>query len=421
MKLFLFVFAAIATNYAWESIPLYKVQTVREKMAETGSLEDFAAYRKRQLKRRLFQISYNRLFHSDDRLVGKEIDEFLSNYKDAQYYGKITIGTPAQNFMILFDTGSSNLWVPSKKCPFYDVACMLHNKYDSTKSSTYKADGRQFEIQYGTGSMKGFISRDKVCVASLCTTNQEFAEATSEPGLTFVAAKFDGILGMGYPEIAVANITPVFNTMIAQGIVAQPVFAFWLDRKPEQKPGGELTLGGMDPRRYEEPISWVQVTKKGYWQFKMDKIMSGTSTIGCASGCQAIADTGTSLLAGPNEQVEKIQQMIGATPIAHGEYMVNCSKISTLPDVALVINGRKFVLHGQDYVLKVSALGQTICLSGFMGLDLPEKLGELWILGDVFIGRYYTVFDFGQNRIGFAVAKPSNQTDTVIAFDDLFF
>ena len=65
---------------------------------------------------------------------------------------------------------------------------------------------------------------------SIEVKNQIFAEATDEPRDAFVDAKFDGILGMGYPSNATGGVAPVFNNMITQGLVEKPVFAFFLDR-----------------------------------------------------------------------------------------------------------------------------------------------------------------------------------------------
>eukprot|EP00697_Spironema_sp_BW2_P011044 gnl/Spiro4/26604_TR13231_c1_g1_i1.p1 gnl/Spiro4/26604_TR13231_c1_g1~~gnl/Spiro4/26604_TR13231_c1_g1_i1.p1 ORF type:complete len:405 (-),score=111.05 gnl/Spiro4/26604_TR13231_c1_g1_i1:60-1235(-) len=324
----------------------------------------------------------------------------VNDYQDAQYYGPITIGTPAQTFNVIFDTGSSNLWIPSKKCPYTNVACMLHSKYDSSKSSTYKANGQTFAIQYGSGSLSGFLSQDNVNFGGLNVQGQVFAEALKEPGLSFVMAKFDGILGMGYDTISVDKVVPVWYNAINQQLVQDQRFAFYLGDVSGET--GELTLGGVDSSKYSGDFFYTNVTRKGYWQFHMEGVdVAGTPSY-CSGGCEAIADSGTSLLVGPKAEITALLQKIGATILFNGEATVDCSKIGSLPEVEFNIGGKKFALKDSDYILKVSAGGQTECLVGFMGMDIPKPMGPLWILGDVFLRRYYTVFDFGQNRLGFA-------------------
>lgn len=318
--------------------------------------------------------------------------------------------------------------------------------------------------------MVGVISQDNVNLGGLTATNQGFAEATKEPGITFLVARFDGILGFAWPSISVDGVVPVFNTLLAQQRVpaANSLFGFWLNRTEgsgKHATGGELTLGGVDTNHFSGSLNWVPLTNETYWEFAFDSISLGSTTF--ASNGRAICDTGTSLLAGPSAIVSKINAAIGtqgllqdecnqildssidqivqwikagdnasticanldlcpggalcgvctlvfgvldeilpsgageatikfilgelcaALPEPNGEAVVDCSKISSLPVIDIAINGITYSLTPEQYILVSGAGNQTICLSGFIGIDMPPQIGPLWILGDVFIGAYY--------------------------------
>ncbi|KAM3932870.1 cathepsin E [Leptodactylus fuscus] len=326
--------------------------------------------------------------------------EPLLNYFDEEYFGQVSIGSPPQMFTVIFDTGSSNLWVPSVYCT--NQACLKHSRFQPSKSSTYQTDGKPFFIQYGTGNLTGILGIDQVTVQGITVQNQVFAESVSEPGTTFQYANFDGILGLAYPSLAVDGCTPVFDNMIAQNLVQEPVFGVYMNRNPNSQEGGELVFGGYDTARFTGQLNWVPVTSQGYWQIQVDSILVGGQQAFCSQGCQAIVDTGTSLLTGPTADIQLMQQYIGATE-TDGEYGVSCGNLYSMPTVTFVINGVNYDLLPNQYTLQD---GENYCASGFQGMDIAPPAGPLWILGDVFIGQFYSVFDRGYNRVGFAPVVP---------------
>lgn len=348
-------------------------------------------------------IGFNAIDNPDNAAQGANTPSLvLKSYMDVQYFGDIAIGTPPQVFTVVLDTGSSNLWVPSTKC--HSFSCYLHNRFDAAKSSTYEPNGREFKLQYGTGSVEGYISKDTLHIAGMQVQGQEFGETTKEPGLTFALGKFDGIMGLGYKEIAVGGGAPPFYQMIKQNLIAEQVFAFWLRRVASgaDTTGGELTFGGVNRERFTGEVRWAPVTRKGYWEVKLDSLsFGGNDGEQLFKDGRAAIDTGTSLIAVPSTVADAINARIGATKSFRGMYVVECDRIPNLPSVTFSFGGNDFPLAPTDYIMQTPG----VCFSVFMGIDVPPPAGPLFIVGDAFLRAYYTIYDMGENRVGFATSK----------------
>ncbi|CAM0138461.1 hypothetical protein VKS41_007074 [Umbelopsis sp. WA50703] len=298
---------------------------------------------------------------------------------DVEYYGIVKVGTPPQSFKLDFDTGSSDLWFASTLCT---STCSGKTKYDSSKSSTYKKDGRAWSIEYGDGSTSsGVLGIDNVNLGGFLIKGQtiELAKTISS---SFTSDPIDGLLGLAFDTITdVAGIKTPMDNLISQKLISTPEFGVFLG-KESNGGGGEYIFGGYDKTKFKGTLKSVPVDKsQGFWEIKVASATAGKKSV--ASSFNAIIDTGTTLLLLTNSVAKKVAAAYGATDNGDGTYNINCDA-SKLSPLSFKINGATFSVPAEDLIFEKD--GNT-CVAGFGYGDLPFA-----ILGDVFIKNNYVVF-----------------------------
>ncbi|KAB0377538.1 hypothetical protein FD755_011982 [Muntiacus reevesi] len=246
------------------------------------------------------------------------------------YIGSITIGTPPQQFQVVFDTGSSDLWLPSVDCQ--SSSCSTHDTFKPTQSSTFQDMRRTVNLSFGSGRMSGYLGSD--------------------------------IFRVIQPDIA-----------------------------------SVVMFGGVNSFYFHGDLNWIPVIEPCYWQIIMDRVSMNGKVIACYGHCQAIVDTGRSLLLGPTDVVSNIQRHINPNPIGDSEQMMSCSDAMSPPPVTFTISGTDFPGTPKYYIQKIS---KSLCFSSFQGVTENMFPLETWILSDIFLRAYFSVFDWSKNRIGLA-------------------
>jgi len=350
-------------------------------------------------------LQYKNLERVQDKASNKgTAGQGMNDYEDLEYVGNITIGTPPQPFAVILDTGSSNLWIPDKTCK----TCVKAKKdlYDSSASSTYKANGQHWEVDYGDGSSaSGILGVDTVTIGdttnSLAIPMTTFGQATKENSIMVEDPSFDGILGLAFTSLAVDNVIPPVINAINQGLLDQPIFMVWLEERGDvdNTPGGYITYGGLDTTHCGAVIAYQPLSSATYFQFKIDGVSSGSYS--STKGWQVISDTGTSFLGGPDGVIAGLAKAAGATLNAQDEtYYIDCK--ANAPDLTITIGGKPYAINAKNMIVDA---GNGQCywaafqMGGGFGLD--------WILGDPFIRQFCNVYDLGNKRIGFAPSTMS--------------
>lgn len=205
-------------------------------------------------------------------------------------------------------------------------------------------------------------------------------------------------MGMGYHKLSTTKTKSPFENLLDSKAIDKAIFSFKLNSYHEAE-GGQLTLGGYDPDDFTGPIQWLNVSRQQYWEVPLKHMHIGDVKL--PETGRVIIDSGTSLLAVPSHVVHYVHRIIGAQHTSSGIYVVDCKKLHQLPTVSFNLGGIDFSLSPEEYVINYEG----ICASAFTSMDLLSEGEPLWILGDVFMRKYYTIFDMEQHRVGLALAK----------------
>ncbi|CAL1707620.1 unnamed protein product [Somion occarium] len=331
------------------------------------------------------------------------LKDFFSG-TDLQWFGNISIGTPPQVLSVVFDTGSSSLEFASTQC---GAACANQKQFDPTRSSTFRDGGRTSTITFGTGvgvdpvignnwQLQLRSATDVVSIGGLNAGSVSLFLITNQTP-TFAPDPFDGIQGMS------PRLTGFFAALAAQGLPS--LFSMFLT--PSNVGSAELTIGGIDTSKTTGGLTFASIESTSFWQLRSIQIfVNGQTSSTLQRSRNIIFDSGTSNIVLSQTDAQAIYSLISAdiqpNPAEPGTFGIACNRIASLPaEISFVFTsqeGQPFNLTIPSSELSVGSFrsNPSLCQT------LINADDDFTIIGGSLLKHYYSVWDIGGQRMGFA-------------------
>ncbi|KAF7292744.1 Acid protease [Mycena indigotica] len=321
---------------------------------------------------------------------------------DVGYLATVQMGTPPQNFLILMDSGSADLWVASDTCQGVDGGgCGRHQTLSSRSSSSFKASDTPFTVTYGTGAVAGAIVQDDITVAGLTLKAHTFGVATQETDdFANDRVPFDGLMGLAKSALSQQKTATPVEALAQQGLISDAITSYKISRTADAKNDGEITFGALDPAKFDANtlVTVPNVNAQGFWEAALDGVSVNGQDLGL-NGRTAILDTGTTLVVVPQADAAAIHAGIkGAQDAGNGQFVVPCDLTDA---VAFTFGGATFAIDPRDIAVQPVDNTGTTCISGITGGSFGTSDTQ-FLVGDVFLKNAYYSTDVGKNAISLA-------------------
>ncbi|KAF9088184.1 hypothetical protein BGX23_007577 [Mortierella sp. AD031] len=317
----------------------------------------------------------------------------------------IGLGSPPQNFTMVFDTGSSDMWVPSQAC--VTNVCLTLVRYNNTASTTYRPEGKAFDVKYGDGShVSGVTALDTVLISGTKIANQSFGLAAVDDS-TIAKRGVEGVIGLGFGAVAnIKGFSTIVETMIGRKSLTQPIVSLWMGRQrmggANEGSGGAVIFGGVDTTKYVGNFTWIPIVDKSSWKIRFDGVSIAGKNLGLSGN--ALIDSGTSLIVVPSKAASVFHDHIpGAIEAPQVGWILPCN--TSIGDLNFTIAGQQFRVPAEELVVLFRIPGYAEYCKSAIDVS-PSPSDTDWILGASFLKNVYSVYDYRSLAIGFA--QPSN-------------